>query len=315
MTATRPFSQAFFAHGGYAIDKWSQYLPVYDALLAPLIARAAPVDVLEIGVQNGGMLQLLQGLLPAGSTLTGIDIAPACAAIAFEGAVRVVIGNAADPAVVAEAAGSRLFDLVIDDGSHRSADVIAAFGALIGRVKPGGTYVVEDTHCSYWPAYGGGFRAGGSAIEHFKGLIDALHADHLQRDSVAPADRAALDALHGLVDQVSFVDSMIVARRAGAGGAAPHPRLFAGAQPTVADPLEYFVSRAPPADLANAIFAGAAAVRLPDAYIAARGRIAALEAERNALAAELQALRARPSRLRAGMSALRRALGLKRALP
>lgn len=316
MTATRPFSEAFFAHGGYAIDKWAQYLPVYDALLGPLIARGEPVDVLEIGVQNGGMLQLLHALLPADSTLTGIDIAPACRDIAFDAAVRVVIGDAADPDVIAAAAAGRRFDLVIDDGSHRSADVIAAFAMLIRLLKPGGTYVVEDTHCSYWPDYGGGFRAAGSAIEHFKRIVDALHADHLPRSSVTPAELADIETLHRLVDQVSFVDSMIVLRRAGEAAAKPHPRVFSGSQPTVADPLNYFVSRAPPADLANAVFAAAAAARLPAATLAARSRIAALEAERDGLTAELAVLRARRRRpLRARLAALVRAIGLGQKRP
>lgn len=46
------------------------------------------------------------------------------------------------------------FDVIIDDGSHRSDHQITTFQYLFNNnLKPGGLYVVEDLHCcldSYW---------------------------------------------------------------------------------------------------------------------------------------------------------------------
>lgn len=45
------------------------------------------------------------------------------------------------------------FDIIIDDGSHLNADIIAAFKNLWPVLNPGGLYCVEDTHSSYDPYY------------------------------------------------------------------------------------------------------------------------------------------------------------------
>jgi hypothetical protein len=65
--------------------------------------------------------------------------------------------------------------VIIDDASHRSDDIIAAFRSTFPRVTPSGLYIIEDLHAAYRHPLGGGFRAPGSAIEWLKGLIDALH--------------------------------------------------------------------------------------------------------------------------------------------
>lgn len=62
-------------------------------------------------------------------------------------------------------------DIVIDDGSHRSADIIFSFEKLFPCLKPGGHYVVEDTQTSYWPDYGDS----PTAMDYFKKLVDGLN--------------------------------------------------------------------------------------------------------------------------------------------
>ena len=41
------------------------------------------------------------------------------------------------------------FDIVIDDGSHVNKHILASFKQLVGKLKPGGIYVIEDLGCSY----------------------------------------------------------------------------------------------------------------------------------------------------------------------
>lgn len=45
------------------------------------------------------------------------------------------------------------YDVIIDDGSHLNADIIAAFKNLWPVLNPGGLYCIEDTHSSYDPYY------------------------------------------------------------------------------------------------------------------------------------------------------------------
>ena len=49
----------------------------------------------------------------------------------------------------------KYFDIIIDDGSHISKDVIKSFNFLFEHLSEGGLYMIEDLHYSYYPRYGG----------------------------------------------------------------------------------------------------------------------------------------------------------------
>lgn len=50
------------------------------------------------------------------------------------------------------------FDVIIEDGSHRSDHQITTLKALWPEVKPGGVYIVEDLHCCREEFYWGSVR-------------------------------------------------------------------------------------------------------------------------------------------------------------
>ena len=91
-----------------------------------------PVNLLEIGVQNGGSLQVWSKYLPPGSAAFGIDIDPACAALRFDANVSARVDDATRPAELDRMLGEAPFDIIVYDGSHRSEDVIATFRAYFG---------------------------------------------------------------------------------------------------------------------------------------------------------------------------------------
>lgn len=69
-------------------------------------------------------------------------------------------------------------DVVIDDGSHFSKDVIQSFCFLFPKLSDGGIYVVEDTCTSYWPSYDGDPNARNDAkttMGFFKSLLDGMN--------------------------------------------------------------------------------------------------------------------------------------------
>ena len=48
------------------------------------------------------------------------------------------------------------FDLIIDDGSHTSGDIVKSFARYFRHLSHGGIFVAEDLHCSYWSNFEGG---------------------------------------------------------------------------------------------------------------------------------------------------------------
>uniref|UniRef100_UPI0034A5D2AD O-methyltransferase n=1 Tax=Falsiroseomonas sp. TaxID=2870721 RepID=UPI0034A5D2AD len=273
-------SDLFLAHRGNVSDKWEQYLAIYEAELAPFLAAGQPVRLLEIGVQNGGSLQIWRSYLPPGSSIVGIDIDPACAKLALGDDISVLIGDASDPEELDRLLGDAVFDIIVDDGSHRSEHIIAAFEACWRRVAPGGLFIAEDLHCSYFESHGGGFRKPDAAIEHFKALADAVNADHFEGDAAQNTDPAELDRLRAMgrqIARVSFYDSMIFVQHAVVTREAPYRRVLTGLAAPVAD-LASMVPRLPTPQLRSLLLSSTAAQAFEPAlrgsFIAARETIA-----------------------------------------
>lgn len=203
MTNPRYFRDYPARTGDRMLFKMEHYLEIYDDLLAPWQGR--DIRFLEIGVYKGGSIPMWQGFFGPASQLTFLDIDPACAALAMPG-TRVEIGDQSDPAFltrIGDAHGP--FDLIVDDGGHKMHQQITSFRHLWPRLADRGLYIVEDTHTSYWPGFGGGFREPGSFMEFAKDLIDRLHSWYTEDDAAFP--------LHPLASQIGgirFHDSLVV---------------------------------------------------------------------------------------------------------
>jgi Methyltransferase domain len=189
----------FFAHEGRVIFKWPHYFAAYERHLGPW--RGRPVRLLELGVWQGGSLELWRAYLGDQAAIVGVDIHPRC-----EGLENVRIGSQSDAvflrSVVAELGG---IDVVIDDASHRARDQRASLAALWPLLTDGGLYIIEDVHTAYWAAFGGGHRRKGSAVEVGKDLVDAMNGwyhRHRQRTW-------GVDAQNDL-GCVAFYDGLIV---------------------------------------------------------------------------------------------------------
>ncbi|WP_159079876.1 class I SAM-dependent methyltransferase [Methyloceanibacter sp. wino2] len=254
--------EAFWAHGGLLCDKWEQYLPVYESELGPRIERGAPLSLLEIGVQNGGSLELWLKVLPPNSHVVGIDVDSRCRELRFSDGIEIHIGDATQLEFVTSALGERRFDVIIDDGSHLARDVITSFDILFERLKPGGVYIIEDMHTSYWPDYGGGFRLRGAPIEWAKDLIDALNVDHFEESPRLPQDELArLQALGTQIARLAFFDSMLVVQKHSTVKGRPFSRLLTGSEFPISDPMNW-VPRLPPEKSANLLIGPAVARHL-----------------------------------------------------
>ncbi len=194
--------EIFFSGKGRIVHKWIDYLPIYERFFAPY--RGTKMTLIEIGVSQGGSLDMWREYFGPQASITGIDVEPACAE-KVDAPNRVRIGSQADQdflSSIIEEAGPP--DIVIDDGSHVSDHQLTSFQSLWPALKDGGLYIIEDTHTAYWPKFGGGFEKKGTAIELAKELADDMHAWYHDQET----RHAAKDEIAGvhIFDSVTIIE-------------------------------------------------------------------------------------------------------------
>ncbi|WP_162888699.1 class I SAM-dependent methyltransferase [Dechloromonas sp. HYN0024] len=181
--------------------------------------------MLEIGIQNGGSLELWSKYFGNALQLIGCDINRDCSLLLYsDKRINVVIGDANDIETYRKILlCSSEFDIVIDDGSHRSSDIIKSFCVFFPLLASGGVYIVEDLHCSYWDKFEGGLFNPYSSISFFKRLVDVVNYEHWG------VNKNQVDILSGIfykygcnmdsrmlsqINSIEFVNSMCVIRKA-----------------------------------------------------------------------------------------------------
>ena len=197
------------------VHKWHHYFDIYMRHFNQY--RSAPIRMLEIGVFRGGSLRMWKQFFHPDSTIVGIDIDKSCQAheIADQN-VYVRIGSQADPNFLAEVVGEfGPFDIILDDGSHKTHHQIVSFGALFrSALKDGGCYMVEDTHTNYWIKH---VDSPETFIELAKQMVDMLHEPYFNRGEADfrdqhpdAVDELELSYLAANLDSVVFYDSIVV---------------------------------------------------------------------------------------------------------
>ncbi len=168
------------------IDKWVHYFPVYEQWFAPY--RGKEIVFVEIGVQNGGSIQMWRNYFGKDAKIIGIDIDERCKQ--FEDAqqnIFVEIGSQADPNFWATFKEKYpRVDILLDDGSHFSNHQIITFREMFPHIKDGGLYMCEDCGSSYWEDWDGGLKKPDTFIEFTKDLVDEINAFFHMRDNFAP---------------------------------------------------------------------------------------------------------------------------------
>jgi hypothetical protein len=197
------FAKLFYAHHGRLIHKWVHYLDIYDRYFGPY--RNTPVKFLEIGVSEGGSLELWRKFFGEDATIFGIDIHPKCAErVTPPNQVR--IGSQDDPAflrAVVKEMGA--LDVILDDGSHISRHLQTSFDVLFPLLREGGLYVMVDLHTSYFAgSFEGGYRRRGAPIERVKDKIDDMHAWYHRKKTTTPG-KDQIGALH-VYDSLVFFE-------------------------------------------------------------------------------------------------------------
>ncbi len=214
MTTRPTLDEVAIQHGTDKSSRIHHYTRIYERLFEPW--RDKPIRLLEIGVSGGGSLQLWQDYFSQGH-FAGLDVKE-CSSRVNE-RTTIFTGNQSDEVVLRELGESAgPFDIVIDDGSHFWDDQITSFRCLFPFVSPGGYYIVEDVHTSYWSRYK---RGDLTTVTYFQGLVDEVNMRGRSgygepRNDPEYASLAGAQApLPASIESLTFYKSLIIAQKRG----------------------------------------------------------------------------------------------------
>jgi hypothetical protein len=175
----------------YGTDKSSlhhNYTPLYEQYFAHL--KDQDINLLELGwgghedPNKGGESAAMWREYFSKANIQVIDIVNKVNNVK---GVEFHQGSQADSKFLHSISNNRLYDIVVDDASHLSSLTIKSFQILFPLVRPGGWYVVEDTHSSYHAFYYGRKEANPdperngfstlTTMNYFKRLCDEINKD------------------------------------------------------------------------------------------------------------------------------------------
>lgn len=179
------------------------YTELYERLF--LQWQDDPIKIFEIGVAEGGSLEMWQTYFPK-ARIFAVDILdtsrfnnPRVTTLIADQANRDQLQKAID------ASGSDI-DVLIDDGGHTMEQQQVSLGFLFRHVRPGGYYVIEDVHTSLpalWKGYGVARDGANTTLRMLENFIRSA--------SPAIRSRYMLDAEMAYLTE--HIESVIVSHR------------------------------------------------------------------------------------------------------
>jgi hypothetical protein len=154
--------------------KHKKYFDVYDEIFKDYINK--PITFVEIGILNGGSLELWREYFGPHARIIGIDLNPECKKFEQNG-IEIFIGDQSNPNFWDDfynKVGS--IDILLDDGGHTNLQQIITTVKSVGNIKDGGLLVTEDTHTSYRSEFNNPSKK--SYINFSKKIIDDINFTH-----------------------------------------------------------------------------------------------------------------------------------------
>ena len=168
-------------------SNYSSKHPVYWDIYKHLFVdydRDQDIRILEIGVATGEGMELFKKIFP-NCHVCGIEIDES---LPHSSVGNIWVGSQTNTELldaINEDEGP--FDIIIDDASHINEHQIITFKHLFPKLNPGGIYIVEDTHTSYWERYGGGYDSN-SFVNYSKQLSDMVNYVSWQKGYQSPVN-------------------------------------------------------------------------------------------------------------------------------
>lgn len=140
-------SLKLFNNTNYQSVKFKNYFEIYDELFSSFINKK--ITFVEIGVFQGGSLDMWKKFFGNKARIIGIDINPGAKKFEKDG-FEIFIGNQSNPEFwksFFKKVGK--VDIILDDGGHTNKQQIITTINCIKNIKDNGKLVIEDVHCSY----------------------------------------------------------------------------------------------------------------------------------------------------------------------
>ncbi len=147
-------------------DKYQhRYTPIYTEKFWS--SRYTIHKILEIGAGDGCSLKMWNEAFP-NAKIYGVDNREKCITLCKDiPRTESILGDITNINTIEnikETCGTDI-DIIIDDGSHMSNDMIIAFNGLFPLLKNGGYYIIEDVEAS--DSFGGAK----DALKYFKDMV------------------------------------------------------------------------------------------------------------------------------------------------
>jgi hypothetical protein len=179
--------------------KHFKYFNVYENLLKRF--RDQDIIFVEIGVLNGGSLDVWKKYFSNKSKIIGIDQNPECKKFQKDN-IKIYIGSQSDQGFwdhFFEEVGP--VDIIIDDGGHTNMQQIVTAVNCIPKIKNGGMLIVEDVHSSYMKKFNNPSKY--SFINFAKKKIDDIN-------STFPGLKKMKFSLSKYIYSMEFFESIVV---------------------------------------------------------------------------------------------------------
>lgn len=100
--------------------------------------------ILELGVAEGGSLQLWRRYFKDIGLLVGVDNDPDRNLVMIEHPIKFEVGDLTDKEFYPRLKRYGSFDIIIDDASHKQSDIMTSFNELFPLVSEDGIYCIEN---------------------------------------------------------------------------------------------------------------------------------------------------------------------------
>ncbi len=156
-------------------SKWNGYFDVYERHLSKF--RNKSPKILDIGILQGGSVEMWLKYFGEGTTVVGLDILEKD--YTYDGSVILERGDQGSPEFWDSFLSRHSnFDIVIDDGGHTMDQQNLTLFKVFPHLNDNGVFAVEDTHTSYWQNWGGKFDNPNTFLNVSKKLTDIVNQQH-----------------------------------------------------------------------------------------------------------------------------------------